>query len=496
MSALAVRETALRPFVVVPALGALAAVLVGLVIGGVSPLIGAGLVLVAVAGGAILVNDEAALLAVVLTVTLLPFAVVPVHIGLSPTFLDLLCLVLLVRWLGRRVHPLFPGAPTTPVDALVWLWLGVAVVALLAASGRTPLTADTLHYFVKVALATLVFFFVVDVARTRAKVQRLYAAFCGGSALAALIGLVLYFLRASAATRLLNLLGVLQYPTGPDVLRYRVDFNQAERAIATSVDPNVLGGLLMLALVLTLAQLAARKPFMARKLSAALTAPMLCCLLLTYSRSAWLGVLAASALLGVLRYRKLLVIGFVILLLFLQLPVSQRFTRQLISGLQAQDQAAAMRLGEASDALRLIGTYPAIGVGFGSAPDNNLYVGVSNIYLLMAEEMGLAGLALFGAIILVFFGWQLYTLPRILDPPSYETALALLAALFAALAAGMLDRYFFSYQSDIALLWFLFGLSAAAARVGRQPLPTPAAPRVIARPPLRVGALQPAGRGR
>lgn len=479
------------PAVWLPGLAAVAALAGGLLIGGTSALLGVGLVLAAALAVAVLASDEAALLAVIAVITLLPFGTLPVSLGLSPTFLDLLCAVLLVRWLARRIDPRLPAAPRTPLDALLWAWLGVALVALLAGSGRAALTAETLHYFVKVVLASMLFFFVVDAARSRAQVQRLYAALCLGGAGAAVIGLVLYFLHPATSTRLLNLLGLFHYPTGADVLRYRVDFNQAERAIATSVDPNVLGGLLMLALVLALAQLAARRPFLPRRLSAALVAPMLPCLLLTYSRSAWLGLLAAFTVMGVLRYRRLLLVGLIVLAIFLQLPLSQRFTNQLYSGLQAKDKAAAMRLGEASDALRLIGTYPAFGVGFGSSPDLDLYVGVSNIYLLMAEEMGIVGLVVFAALAAVFYGWLLAALPHINDPPTGELALALLAASVAAFGAGMLDRYFFSFQSDIALLWLLLGLTAATLRAGLAPLPAPAAPRLPARPALRAGSLRP-----
>lgn len=473
-----------------PAAG-LAAALAGILIGSTSAVLSVALFVGAALAGAVILSDEAALIALVATITLLPFATLPLKIGLSPTFLDVLCVVLLVRWLGRRVNPQFPPPHSTPLNGLVSVWLAIALIALLAATGRTPLTADTLHYFVKVVLATFVFFFVVDVVRTREQLRQLYAAFCLGGAAAAVIGVVLYLLHPTTSTRLLNLLGVLHYPTGTSVLRYRVDFNLAERAIATSVDPNVLGGLLMLSIVFTLAQLVGRAPFMARRWCVLLLIPMLPCLLLTYSRSSWVGLFAAFLFMGVWRYRRLLLIGLILLVLFVQLPVSHRFTRQLVSGLEAKDKAAAMRLGEASDALRLIETYPAFGVGFGGSPDLNLYVGVSNIYLLMAEEVGLGGLAIFVATISVFFVWLLYALPRIHDPPVADIVFALLAAALAAFGAGMLDRYFFSFQSDVALLWWLLAMGAAAVRVGQSAVPAVAAARsAVPAPAIRVASLR------
>ena len=208
-------------------------------------------------------------------------------------------------------------------------------------------------------------------------------------------------------------------------------------------------------------------------------------------RSSWVGLFVAFLFMGVWRYRRFLVVGLILLVLFVQLPVSHRFTRQLISGLEAKDKAAAMRLGEASDALRLISTYPAFGVGFGGSPDLNLYVGVSNIYLLMAEEVGLGGLAVFLAIIAIYFFWLLRSLSHIHDPPSRDLAFGLVAASVAAFSAGMLDRYFFSFQSDIALIWWLLGMGVAAVRIGQSPQPEPMLGRPsIPAPAIRVRSLQ------
>jgi O-antigen ligase len=59
----------------------------------------------------------------------------------------------------------------------------------------------------------------------------------------------------------------------------------------------------------------------------------------------------------------------------------------------------ADRLGEYKDALILIQRYPILGVGFSGSPDIDTYIGVSNMYLLIAEEMGLVGLTAYMAII-------------------------------------------------------------------------------------------------
>ncbi len=57
-----------------------------------------------------------------------------------------------------------------------------------------------------------------------------------------------------------------------------------------------------------------------------------------------------------------------------------------------------MRFGEYKDALILIERYPLFGVGFTGTPDLDIYLGVSMLYLIIAENMGIIGLALFAAV--------------------------------------------------------------------------------------------------
>ena len=76
----------------------------------------------------------------------------------------------------------------------------------------------------------------------------------GAGAAEGAIGILFYLLPATWTVRLLNPLGRLGYPVGLGALRYiNDDPERPMRAIATSVDPNILGALLiMVAAALTL----------------------------------------------------------------------------------------------------------------------------------------------------------------------------------------------------------------------------------------------------
>src|SRR5262249_33947058 len=196
----------------------------------------------------------------------------------------------------------------------------------------------------------------------------------------------------------------------------------------------------------------------------------LAALLLTYSRGSLIGFLAGCAVIATLRCRRLWLIGGLILAaLFLSGQLaSSGFVAHLQSGVEGNDPAAAMRLGEYKDAVRLISAYPWFGVGFGAAPDVDLYVGVSSIYLLIAENAGLVGLAI--------WCWAMGSIlvrgARHVLTASEETStlmVACLGALASALVAGLFDHHFadIHFPHVTALVWLIAGLLMAGLRLGR-----------------------------
>ena len=139
----------------------------------------------------------------------------------------------------------------------------------------------------------------------------------------------------------------------------------------------------------------------------------------------------------------------------------------LISGVQLRDKAAAMRIGEYTDALKLIVQYPLFGIGFGASPTIDLYLGVSNVYLLIAEETGLAGLAAYLVTLATVFLHGMRRLLACRDGELQAILAGLLAALSAAATAGILDHYFFNlvFPHMTALFWLLAGLVMVAVRL-------------------------------
>lgn len=445
------------------ALFLVAGLLLGAAIGLVSPVLIVGGAL-GVAGLLVLLSSvQMGFISVILIATLLPFAALPVNIGFYPTFLDIALGVLLALWFLRLLARPEERLAGSPVNVPLLLFIALACLSFVLGTAYS-MSRETIRHFGEIVLALVTYFAVINNVRDDRQVVLFTRLLIVGGFLAGLIGLVLYVLPAHTSAQLLSSLKIVHYyPEGQGIIRYIGDNPEApRRATSTAVDPNVLGGMLILVMTLALSQLFSRAPVLRREAVAIMLAVMGFCLLATFSRGSWAGLGAAAIFMAVVKYRRMWGL-FALLGVALYLFSSQAdvFVSHLISGAQFQDQAAAMRLGEYKDALKLIAQFPVFGVGFGSAPNVDSYVGVSNVYLLIAEEMGLVGLASFLLVIGVFFSYVLPSLNKVIDPTMEGVLLGLVAALVGALVAGVLDHYFFNLQfpHTVTLFWFFMGLA-------------------------------------
>lgn len=467
----------------------------GWLVAAAGPLITAGLV-VGVAGGLWMLRDiEVGYWALVAIICLLPFGKLPFDIGLKPSFLDLVMGVLFVVWLAKLMispskgglEDLQPSSAgerhlsedprrsqfiATRLGLPVFVFMSLAVMTFVAGLAHAPLTRLVARHFAEVVLSILLFFIVVNTIRRPDQLARLTRVIILAGFVTAVVGIVLYVLPDSLSIDLLSALGRLDYPIGPGVLRYiREDPTLPQRATATSIDPNVLGGLLIMIGALTAPQLFARRPLFSRRLVILFGSTMGVCLLLTFSRGSFVGVGGALLALALLRYRKLGLLLLLAVALIWLLPLTQSFVTHFIEGLRGEDLATQMRFGEYRDALTLIGRYPVLGVGFAGTPDIDTYINVANVYLLMAVEMGLVGLASFLLVVAVLFWEAARTWRRVprdseLEPIWYGYHIALLGALIG----GVFDHYFFNldFHHSVALFWLFVGLAMVTSRLVRR----------------------------
>lgn len=447
------------------------AVLAGLILAFGGPLAAAALLIAGAAGVIVLRDVEIGFWGVIAVVCLLPFATLPVDIGLTPTFLDVAIGAVVGIWLLRIATGQQRRVVTAPITLPLVVFILAAIFSFIFGLANGPLTPTLLRKFAELLLSLGFVLVVIDYCRSWERLERLVKIIILAGAGASLMAIGLWLLPEDTANTFLNMLTRLGYPGGW-VIRYIEENPElAERAIGTSVDPNVLGGLLLMIGALAGPQVVAKRPLFPRWLAISLFGVIFIALVLTFSRGAMVGLVAGLGLVALARYRRLIPYMAVAGLLFLLLPVAQDYITRFVEGVQGADLATQMRFGEYQDALTLIQRYPVFGVGFAGTPDIDLYLGVANVYFTIAQLMGLVGLGIFLAVMATVFGYAFFNRQVFKARPQLDPLwLGLHGALMGGLVAGIFDHYLFNleFHHAVTAFWLLVGLAVAATRLGSQ----------------------------
>jgi hypothetical protein len=449
-----------------------AALLVGVLAAATTPLLPLAVVLAALVLGLIWWRPITGVWLFIVVVATLPFGVIPVSLaGAQLTFVDAIMIAtfsaVVARWIFSRSGAHLDG----PGVALVAFAL-VCVLAFAAGASVTPITPELTRRAGKLLASVLFFVIAGSMLTSTERLAGLTRGLIVAGAIQGGIGAVLTRLPPLTQLTLLTNLQVIGYPAG-DVLRYVPGPNDTYttqlRAIGTSVDPNVFGGTLMLALVLIAIQWASPRPVMRRSLLALLALPTAAGVLLSLSRASWAGMGVGVLFIGLMLYRRLFVLAALAGLAVLVTPVGAGYVLRFVSGFSTADPATAFRVGEYTNALTLLARYPLLGIGFGNSPDIDVTAGVSSVYLLVGEQTGLLGLSVY----LLALGTTWWIGFRgLVDMPDRRLQgirAAFLGAFTAALVTGLLDHYFANqtFPHAVALFWLYAAILVAASRLSR-----------------------------
>jgi O-antigen ligase len=419
-----------------------------------------------------LTNLEIGTWGMVAVIALLPLGTLPFKIVLTPTFLDLamggVFAVYLMQWMTGQRRRLV----TTPLHTLILAFMLLVTFNFVMGLRYAGLTSTLLRFFAELLLSITLALLLVDMLRAPEQLKRLALVLMVAGTASALLGIILYVMPDALAESVLVRLSVFGYPDG-GVISYIESLPWLpERAISTWVEPNRLGGFLVIVAALIAPQLGTRYPVVRKRwIAAAMLAVVVVCLVLTYSRGAMLGFAAALMYIAALRYRRLLLVMIVIGGLLLALPFTQDYLARFVEGAQGADLATQMRFGEYGDAVQLIARYPVVGVGFGGSPDIDLYLGVSSIYLYIAEAMGLVGLVAFLLVMVAIFAYATAMRHGVQKLPGLEALrLGLTAALLGILVSGIFDHYFFNieFHHAVTMLWLTVGLTLTVSHFGQK----------------------------
>ncbi len=407
---------------------------------------------------------DRALLALILIISLLPRFALPARLaGFTPTLLDLAIIAVLITWrVSKTPLPVPRLTLTVPLICLIV----VAIATFIVGLPNGALTPLVIRRFAELLLSFGMVWVLAAALRAPAAQTRWLRIAVLAGALSAAIGIALYVIPDVLAMNLLSALRPFGYPDGPGVLRYIQDNPElSQRATGLWIDPNAFGGYLLITAALALPQVFTKAPIMRRTLVVLCVGVIGLALVLTVSRGAMLGFVTIAVLMGVLKYRRMLPLMVLVLILALILPQTRALMLHFADGFAGRDQATLMRFGEYKDALRLIERYPLLGVGFIDTPDIDLYIGVSSMYLLIAQQMGLLGLSAFALVLLVLFARAIQRWRTVqTDEGASAIFLGAHSAVLGALLSGIFDHYFFNidFHTSAMLLWAMIALAAVS----------------------------------
>ena len=246
----------------------------------------------------------------------------------------------------------------------------------------------------------------------------------------------------------------------------------AFRVYSTLANPNVLGEYLLLVIPIACA-FAFSADNWKKRIAALLAAGIMgVCLILTYSRGCYLGLLFAAAVFLVLLDRRFLFLGILAVALcplYLPESVISRFT----SIGNMADSSTSYRVRIWLGSLAMLKDFGFSGVGYGSEAFNTIYPAYAmhgvyaqhahNLFLQILCDSGIVGLLVFLGLIVSFYRMMLTAIRHTSDSSARVLQIGGVSAVSGFLVQSLTDYTFYNYR--VMLLFFgMLGLCVLFAR--------------------------------
>jgi len=240
------------------------------------------------------------------------------------------------------------------------------------------------------------------------------------------------------------------------------------RVYSTLDNPNVLGEYFLLVIPIAFACLLNEKSWLLRLFYLGACGAMMLCLILTYSRGCYIGILVAFAVFLVLLDRRFIFLGIIGLLL-LPFVLPQSILNRFLSIGNMADSSTSYRVYIWMGSIAMLKDYWLCGVGPGSAAFNLVYPayaynGISaphahNLFLQLICDSGIVGFMLFALVIYQFYKGTLGTMSRT-PKENKEKRIYLISAASAVtgfMAQSLFDYTFYNYRVML-LFWVVIGM--------------------------------------
>ena len=251
--------------------------------------------------------------------------------------------------------------------------------------------------------------------------------------------------------------------------------NIKTRVYSTFDNPNVLGEFLVMTIPVSLAVIWKSKTDGQKCLYSLVFLLLAACMIFTWSRGAWLGILLAAALFLMIsdkRWALFAVAG--VLLLPVLLGSGSAIADRILSIGNTKDTSTAYRVSIWRASIHMIQDFWLSGIGPGSEAFSMIYpkyalAGANfalhshNLFLQILVEAGIAGITAFLAMLLAFFR-QCFSLPVYKNRKTVSGALciALACGVLGFLFQGLTDNVWYNYKM-VLIFWIMLAFASSAA---------------------------------
>lgn len=353
------------------------------------------------------------------------------------------------------------GEGLTPIHLMVILYWGV----MLVATALSPVRAAAVAGLIKLTLNVVLFLLLARVLshpRFRTSLIAVYL----------------------LTTLVVSVFGLRQWFFGAEALATWVDPTSnlvgTTRVYSYLGNPNLLAGYLIPAVMLSGAAVFAWPRWTPKLLAGLSLLVNMACLVLTFSRGGWLGFVAGGFALLVLLVQfwsirfnafwkrwalPILMGGAVAFLVFSVATLDPVRDRVMSIFAGRSDSSNNFRINVWMAVLDMIKDRPILGIGPGNDAFNQVYplyqrprytaLSAYSVFLEIAVEAGLLGLAVFLWLLTVTFGqgWRQMQRLRAVQSPQAYWLMAALATMVGMLVHGLVDTVW--YRPQVSTLWWL-----------------------------------------
>ncbi len=346
----------------------------------------------------------------------------------------------------------------TPVDTPVALFALVLFISSVTSFAPVSSIKIFLVYFAFV----LGFYLTVNAVRTKTQLYALISAMLFAGAAVAIYGIYQH------------MFGFAEGTTWTDTEMFD---NIETRVISTFGNPNVLGEYLLLLIPVASGYILSRPSQFNKLVSVVVTALLALCMVYTYSRGNWIGLIVATILFFMFYDGRIVWLG-VLFAFFVPMLLPQNVIDRFLSIGNTTDTSTSYRVYIWMGSIAMLKDYWMSGIGLGSDAFNMIYPFYSysgivaphshNLYLHILVENGILGMIVFLIIVFTYYRMVISTIiAEKKDKMLKSTITGLSAGMFGYLVQGMFDNVWYNYRI-VFMFYVIIALTCCAILIQRE----------------------------